>query len=50
MEFENKFIIGILGCGKIGQAIVRGYAGANKELQPQRVIIFSFLILLLKNI
>lgn len=49
MEFmnnnnKNNYIIGILGCGKIGQAIVRGYAGSNEEFQPKQVIKFNFKI------
>ena len=44
MEFENKLnsndmIIGLLGCGKIGQAVVRGYAGASQEFRPKQVTI-----------
>ncbi len=33
----EELTIGILGCGKIGNAVARGYAGANDSFRSFKV-------------
>mmetsp|Transcript_3946 Transcript_3946/g.6177 ORF Transcript_3946/g.6177 Transcript_3946/m.6177 type:complete len:268 (+) Transcript_3946:59-862(+) len=41
MEFTGlqDYTIGLIGCGKIGNAVARGYAGADPSDRPRKIII-----------